>query len=235
MQDAEVISHFWVAGHLSAAGRPFFSSTVCIASNSAGSSTSTITAEFELYDVEGAPVQRFHVEFPEREVGVIELEPFIAGLKMQAGIAQGHLVVKTPAGTRHFCRQQIGEHVDLINTPVPIKTREMTFLPLLLGSRREHLVTLVNIGQEVGQVVVRLLYGTRSPEWTVHIPAYGCRTISLEHELLASFDDTSWQKGIVQGYVRISPRAQSEIVFQMLERLPGETEEKENFRCMTSW
>jgi hypothetical protein len=229
MQEAEVISHFWVAGP------PFFSSTVLVASPSAGIAASTINTELELYDVEGTPVQKFSVEFPEREVGVIELEPFVSGLKMQAGIPQGHLVVKTPPGTRHFFRQQIGEHVDLINTPTPIKSREMTFLPLLLGSRREHLVTLLNVGSEVGQVVVRLLYGTRSPEWTVHIPAYGCRTISLEHELLASFDDSSWQKGVVQGYVRISPRAQSEIVFQMLERLPGETEEKESFRCMTSW
>jgi hypothetical protein len=230
MQEAEVVSHFWVAGS------PFFSSTVLVASNSAGSSAaSAIRTEFELYDVEGAPVQKFQVEFPEREVGVIELEPFLTGLKMQAGIAQGHLVVKSREGTRHFFRQQIGDQVDLINTPSLIKSREMTFLPLLLGARREHLITLLNAGDDVGQVVVRLMYGTRSPEWTVHVPAYGCRTISLEHELLSTFDDASWQKGVVQGYLRISPRGQSEIVFQMLERLPGETEEKENFRCMTSW
>jgi hypothetical protein len=229
MQEAEVVSHFWVAGP------PFFSSTVLVASNTAGSAAGTILTTFELYDVEGAPVQKFQVEFPEREVGVVELEPFLVGLKMQGGIAQGHLVVKTRPGTRHFFRQQIGDQVDLINTPTLIKSREMTFLPLLLGARREHLVTLVNAGNEVGQVVVRLMYGTRSPEWTVHVPAYGCRTISLEHELLSTFDDSTWQKGIVQGYLRISPRGQSEIAFQMLERLPGETEEKENFRCMTSW
>jgi hypothetical protein len=88
-------------------------------------------------------------------------------------------------------------------------------------------VTLLNVGDQEGQVVIRLLYATRSPEWTVHIPPQGSRVISLEHELLASFDDSSWQKGIMQGYLRISPRAHSEIICQMIERLPGEHEEVE--------
>jgi hypothetical protein len=229
MQEAETVSHFWVAGP------PFFSSTVLVASNSVGSTADSILSAFELYDVEGASVQNFQVEFPERQVGVVELEPFLVGLKMQAGIAQGHLVVRSRAGTRHFFRQQIGEHIDLINSPTLVKSREMTFLPLLLGARREHLITLVNAGHEIAQVIVRLMYGTRSPEWTVHVPAYGCRTISLEHELLSTFDDSSWQKGVVQGYLRVAPRGQSEIAFQILERLPGETEDKESFRCTTSW
>lgn len=229
MQENEVVSHFWIGGP------PFFSSTVLVGTGSAGELGKTIAVACDIYDVDGVYAQSFSVEFPERETGIIELEPFLAGLKMQAGIPQGHLILRSRAGTKHILRQQIGEHVDFIPTPTAIKSREMTCIQLLLGARREHLVTLLNIGDEVAQVVVRLLYGTRSPEWTVQIPGRGSRVISLEHELLSTFDDTSWHKGIVQGYLRISPRAQSEVVCQMIERCPGDSEEREFYRCVTSW
>jgi hypothetical protein len=229
MHDGEVVSHFWVAGP------PFFSSTLLVASGAGTEVSGAVDVTCELFDVDGVLVQTLSVQFPEREVGIIELEPFLAHLKMQAGIPQGHLVVRSKTGTRHFMRQQVGEHVDLVKSPVPVKSREMTFIPLLLGAQREHLVTLLNVGDEVGQVVVRLLYSTRSPEWTVHLPPRGSRVISLEHELLASFDDSSWQKGVVQGYLRLSPRVQTEVVCQMVERIPGEREDAETFRSMTSW
>jgi hypothetical protein len=193
------------------------------------------SAACELFDVDGAPMQRFHVEFPDREVGVIEVEPFMSGLKMRGGIVQGHLVVRSRPGSKCMCRQQVGAHVDLLASPQPIRSREMAFMPLLLGGRREHLFIVLNTGPEEGQAVVRLLYGTRSPEWTLQIPGNGCRLVSLEHELLAAFDDSSWQKGVVQGYLRISPRVQSSLVCQMLERLPGETEEQESYRTIASW
>jgi hypothetical protein len=229
MQDSEVVSHFWVAGP------PFFSSTLLVARGALGAAGASVKVVGEVFDVDGALAQTFEVEFPERETGVIELEPFLTNLKMQAGIPQAHLLVRSPLGTRHACRMQIGSHVDIIKSPIAIKSREMTFMPLLLGSRREHLITLLNQGDQTGQVVVRLLYGSRSPEWTVHIPARGSRVVSLERDLLATFDDTSWQKGIVQGYLRLSPRAQSEVVCQMIEKLPGESEDKESFRIVTSW
>lgn len=228
MHDGEVVSHFWVAGP------PFFSSTLLVASGAISQIAGAIGVSCELFDVDGVLVQTFSVEFPEREVGIIELEPFLAHLKMHAGIPQGHLVVRSRAGTRHFMRQQVGGHVDLLKAPVPVKSREMAFMPLLLGAHREHLVTLLNVGDEVGQVVVRLLYSTRSPEWTVHVPPRGSRVFSLEHELLASFDDNSWQKGVVQGYLRLSPRVQTEVVCQMVERIPGEQEDAEIFRSLTA-
>jgi hypothetical protein len=228
MQDSGVVSHFWVAGP------PFFSSTLLVASGVVGGAGSTIAVDCELFDVDGTPVHSFSVQFPESETGVIELEPFLSHLKMQAGIPQGHLVVRSKAGTRHFVRQQVGDHVDILKAPFASKSREMTFIPLLLGGHREHLVTLLNVGDQVAQVVIRLLYSTRSPEWTVHVPPHGTRVFSLEHELLATFDDSSWHKGVVQGYLRVSPRAQSEVVCQMIERMPGEGENSESFRCMTS-
>lgn len=229
MNSDGVVSHFWVGGY------PFFSSTILIASPSAGVIGGRIPTAFELFDVDGSPVNSFNVEFPEGEVGVVELEPFSMGLKMRGGIQQGHLVVRSPGSARHFCRQQMGAHFDIVSSPRCIKNRESAFVPMILGAMREHLVVFVNASQEVGQVVVRLLYGSRSPEWTVTIPAYGCSAIALEDELLKTFDDTSWQKGALQGYLRISARLQSVVACQVIEKLPGETQDQEHFRCLTSW
>lgn len=190
----------------------------------------------ELFDLDGTPVERFAIEFPEREVGIIEVEPFMSSLKMQSGIVQGHLVVTSRIGTRHLCRYQTGgQHADVMSSPRTLHSREMAFIPLLLGGRREHLLVVVNTGTDDAQVIVRVLYGTRAPEWTVQVPANGCRVVSLEHELLARFDDASWQKGVLQGYVRISPRSQSPVVCQMIGRLPGETEEQETYRVVSAW
>jgi hypothetical protein len=188
-----------------------------------------------LFDVDGSLVRSFQVEFPEREVGIIEVEPFMSGLKMQAGIVQGHLRVQSNLGASHLCRQEVGQHVDLVSTPRELRNREMAFMPLLLGGRREHLMVIVSTGKDDAQVVVRLLYGTRSPEWTVQVPGNGCRVVSLEHELLSTFDDSSWQKGVMQGYLRLSPRSQAAVVCQMVERLPGETPEQESYRTVSSW
>jgi hypothetical protein len=229
MTISDTKSHFWVAG------APFFSSTILVASGSSAAAGETIEVQCELFDVDGTPIQRFQVEFPDREVGIIEVEPFMAGLKMQSGIIQGHLTVQSRAGTTHLCRQQVGDCADIITAPRGLKSREMSFMPLLLGGRREHLVVVVNAGPEDAQVVIRLLYGSRSPEWTVQIPGNGSRVVSLEYELLVTFDDTSWHKGVMQGYLRISPRSHSAIVCQMVERLPGEAEGQELYRSVTSW
>ena len=229
MSGHDVTSHFWVAGP------PFFSSSLIVSGAAKASQGEMISASCRLFDVEGAPVNTFEVEFPASEAGLIELEPFMTGLKMQGGIPQGHLVVTSPAGTKHFCRQQSGPCAQVASSPTLIGGREHSFVPIVLGAVREHLLLFVNASTEVSQVLVRLFYGSRSPEWTVSIPAYGCSAVSLEDELLRSFNDSSWQKGAVQGYVRLSPRVQSSVVCQILERIPGETPESEQFRCLPSW
>ncbi len=229
MSGSEVTSHFWVGG------APFFSSSLLVSSGTRKWVDETLVASCRLFDVDGAPVNSFQVEFPVCEAGVVELEPFMTGLKMQGGIAQGHLVVTSPAGTKHFCRQQSGTHPQIVSAPTLIGGREHAFIPIVLGAAREHLLLFVNASAEVSQVTVRLFYGSRSPEWTVSVPAYGCSSVPLEDELLRSFSDTSWQKGAVQGYIRLSPRPQSSIACQILERIPGETAESEQFRCLQSW
>lgn len=229
MTDATVTNHFWVAGP------PLFSSTVLVSSAALETPNGTLKASCELFDVDGVKAQSFKVEFPESEVGILEIEPFISALKAQGGILQGHLVVTTRADTKVMCRLQVGNQVDLISEPKTIQSREMGFMPLLLGAKREHLLVFVNTGADTSQVVTRLLYGSRSPEWTTQIPPHGCRVVSLEHEFLSTFDDVSWQKGVVQGYLRISPRAQSSVICQMIESAPGEIEGQFLHRSVSAW
>lgn len=226
MSITEVTSHFWVARP------PFFSSTLLLACEEGeGRVTTTLT----LFDVEGVQVNEVEVEFPAGEVGIVELEPFSAALKTQGGVAHGHLAVSSPVGTRHLCRQSIGGSTAMMQDPIMIKGRESSFIPLIIGAQREHQVVLVNASPEAAQVLVRLFYANRAPEWTVNIPANASKLISLEQELLNTSEDTSWEKGALQAYMRVAVRQQATVSCHIIERIPGESAEQDAFRCLASW
>jgi hypothetical protein len=213
MEESGVTSHFWIAS----SGE--FSSTLLVVADESVRRKDTSLVTCSVYDVDGSPVQDFQVEYPVTEVGVIELEPFVCSLKMRGGLAHGHLVVRSEAGLSHFCRHQMGKQSALVPSMRLSRGREMSFMPLLLGSHREHALVLLNDSEGEAQVVLRLMYGTRSPEWTVQVPSNGTRLVSLEHELLPSFDDSSWKKGITQGYLRVSPRGSGGIASSVIERV----------------
>jgi hypothetical protein len=225
----QTIDHLWVSGP------PFCSSTILVAPLGSVEPGATTRTACEIFDIDGEALDSFEVEFPAHEVGVIELEPFVTGLKMQGGLSQGHVIVTSSRDVRHFCRQQIGGHFDIVSAPKLIASRESSFVPLILGGSRDHLVSLLNAADEIAQVTVRLFYGSRSPEWTLSVPARGCSTVALEEQLLADFDDTSWRKGAVQGYIRVSPKSGAKVAMQIIEKMPMEGANSEQFRCLLSW
>jgi len=229
MNESSVTSHFWVANP------PFSTSTLLVATDELSQTTGRVATRMELFDCDGSKVNEATVEFPAGEVGVIEIEPYTQSLKEQGGVAHGHLAISSPAGTRHLCRQSLGGCVSVLPDPAVTKGRENAFTPLILGSRREHLVVIVNTTAEPTQVGVRLYYGNRAPEWNVDVPGNASRLISLESELLSTSDDASWEKGAVQAYIRIAPRLQGAVTCHLVERIPGETPEQATHRCLAVW
>jgi hypothetical protein len=229
MSLAETISHFWIANP------PSFSSTLFVSAEDQSATEGKISTALEIFDVDGVKVNTVDVEFPANEVGVIELEPFAAGLKMQGGIAHGHVRIRSPRGTRHLLRQSVGSSVSVYHDPAPVKARESAFIPVVLGGRREHMLVLVNASEEEGQIGCRFYYGNRSPEWTLTIPARGSRVLSIESEMLASADDRAWEKGALQAYLRLTGKHDAPISGHIIERVLGETAEEDTFRCLTSW
>lgn len=229
MEEGVRTSHFWVSS-----SECFSSMLMIVAEECASVSSNTVAnharVSLEIFDVDGLPVQKLEVEYPRAEVGLIELEPFLTPLKMRGGLAHGHLVVRTDNGLRHFCRQRMGEQSELLASSRLRRGREMSFLPLLLGAQREHLLVLLNGAESDAQINLRLMYGTRSPEWTVDVPPNGTRVVALEHELLSSFDDSSWRKGIAQGYLRFSPRGNGVIGASLIERVSADEGQQEWFR-----
>jgi hypothetical protein len=229
MSVVETTSHFWVAAP------PLFSSTLLVATGVDLTGAGRATTRLEIFDLDGNQVNSVEVEFPASEVGFVELEPFIAGLKMQGGVAHGHLKVTSPIGTRHLYRQTIGTSVVVYQDPAPVQNKESSFLPVVIGGRREHMLVLVNTGEEEGQVACRVYYGNRSPEWTLSVPGNGSRVLSLESELLASTDQKSWEKGALQAYVRFTGKHQSPIGGQIIERTLGESPDQDLYRSLHSW
>lgn len=229
MSVSETTSHFWIANP------PAFSSTIFVAAEDQAALDGRIPTSLEIFDIDGVKVNTVEVEFPAKEVGVIELEPFASALKMQGGIAHGHVRIRSPRGTRHVCRQTIGASVAVYQDPIPVRARESAFVPLVLGGRREHMLVLVNTSEEEGQLACRFFYGNRSPEWTLTIPALGSRVVSLENELLDSADDKAWEKGAVQAYARLTGRHNAAISGHVIERMLGESPAEDAYRCLTSW
>jgi hypothetical protein len=229
MSVVETTSHFWVAAP------PLFSSALLVGTGDDAAGAGRARAHLEIFDLDGNQVNSVDVEFPSHEVGFVELEPFISGLKMQGGVAHGHLKVTSPAGTRHLYRQTIGTSVVLYQDPSPVQNRESSFLPVVIGGRREHMLVLVNTGEEEGQIACRIYYGNRSPEWTLSVPGNGSRVVSLESELLASTDQKTWEKGAIQAYVRFTGKHQSPIGGQIIERTLGESPDQDLYRSLHSW
>ena len=229
MSVVETTSHFWVAAP------PLFSSTLLVATGNDSVGSGRAKTQVEIFDLDGSQVNSVEVEFPAGEVGFVELEPFTSALKMQGGVAHGHLKVTSPVGTRHLYRQTIGTSVVLYQDPAPVHNRESSFIPVVIGGRREHMLVLVNAGEEEGQIACRLFYGNRSPEWTLTVPGNGSRVLSIENELLAAADQKAWEKGALPAYIRFTGKHQSPIAGHIIERTLGESPEQDLYRCLSSW
>ena len=229
MSVVETTSHFWVASP------PLFSSTLLVATGDGSAGSGRAKTRLDIFDLDGSQVNSVEVEFPSCEVGFVELEPFTSALKMQGGVAHGHLKVTSPIGTRHLYRQTIGTSVVLYQDPAPVHNRESSFIPVVIGGRREHMLVLVNAGEEEGQISCRLFYGNRSPEWTLTVPGNGSRVLSIESDLLAAADQKAGDKGALQAYVRLTGKHQSPIAGHIIERTLGESPDQDLYRSLHSW
>ncbi len=244
MTGPDVTSHFWIAG------KPFFTSTVFVApppfvvpslATEIRASAAldlrevkSCSTTLDFFDADGAKTNTVEIAFPANEVGILELEPYMAGIKVEAGVQHSHLSITSPAGTRHLCRLSNGIGVALVQDPLMVRSRESSFIPLVLSAQKEQMLAFVNAGGESAQISCRLFYGNRSPEWNFAIAPFGAKLVSVQEELLASQDDRSWEKGNTQAYVRVTARHQACISCLIVERVPGESIEADQYRCLVS-
>jgi hypothetical protein len=247
MRSKDLVSHFWVAG------QPYFSTTLLIAPPVSSPSPS-ISGETEegqsadkepqpsedrevvecvLYDMDGTQVNTVSVEFPAHSIGVVQLEPFISAMKIESGFQYGHVQVTSRIGSRHHCRVTTSNGAMQFSEPLALRSRDMSFLPLLLSPHREQMLVFVNAGTEVGQVNTRLFYGSRSPEWNIVVPPNGSKVVSLHDDLLASQDDRSWEKSPQQSYLRFTSRYQGPVSCFAIERVPGESLSQDIYRTLS--
>jgi hypothetical protein len=229
MRIKDTVSHFWIAAH------PYFATQILAVPPCAPNEEPAKTEQVEcnIYDVDGVKVNTVSVEFPGSTVGVVELEPFISGLKLESGLQHGHVEVTSRGGTRHMCRITSSNGAMQCTEPVLLRSRDSSFIPVTLSAQREQMVVVVNAGSEVAQVTCRLFYGSRSPEWNLVIPPHGSKLVSLHDDLLVTQDDRSWEKGSVQSYIRMNSRYQGPVSCFAVERVPGETFSQDSYRTLS--
>lgn len=213
--------HFWIASY------PFFETSLCVtpalkivSDNELQSINQTCRSEIDIYDCDGDHVNSLSLQFPDSEVGLIEMDPFLGACKLESGLKHAHIVVRSQApGVSHQCRLVSNDHATIVGPTFSIFPVMPTFFPVTFEDSKSHLVVIVNYGAEPAAVRCRLFFGSRTPEIVVNIPGNGSRVLGIEGE----FADCSSkaQDRSIQAYVRLTTRSDQGLGCQLIERSDG--------------
>lgn len=221
-------SHFWIACG------PFFSTTLFVVHGApadcgpylveTGSEQSGPAArpaeeptELRIFDAEGSLVNQVTVQFPERRVGVLELDHMMASCGFESGLQHGHLVVRSSPGTRHVCRINTAEDASFLAQPVRVRKGAGAFFPVTFATQRTSMLCFVNYGGEPASVRCRLFCGKRAPETVCTVPPHGSRVLNLEAEFPGMSIVAAGKE--ITGYVRFGTQSDHEVGVQLLERI----------------
>jgi|GEM_PF-1191718 len=213
------ISHYWICC------APFFETTLLVMpppSRQRAAERSSAASILRLYDADGYLANEVMVEFSYDQVGVIELEPLMAGCKFQAGLKHGHLEVHSPPGFSELCRIHTREGASQMSAPVLLSNTRRVFFPLLFSTERVSLLCLINAGETEAVLRGRFFCAKRSPEATWEVPGRGARVISLTSEFSEYLEAGPTSQ--VQAYIRIGVRNDCLVGAQLIDRTKGPKE-----------
>ena len=188
-----VVSHFWFCCYPAFTTRLFFSA--------ATKETLAEESIIEIYDCDGALINAAEVSFNDTSVGVLELEPFVAGCKLESGLKHGHVIVRSASGVRHQCRVESRKSGTLFSVQKEIQKRRDHFVPICFMPDRTNYLALVSHSSEESSVRARVFCGSRTPKLDLVVPAQGGRVFQVE----SLFPEYSYlEERQVKAYVRLS-------------------------------
>jgi len=179
-----------------------------------------------LFDADGGLVNEFTVEVEPGRVGVIELDQFLGGCKLESGLRHAQMRVVSPPGTRHVCRLHGHAGARMIAESSRITRHRSVFFPVVVAPQVDNVVCFINVGDEAAVAKCRLLVGNRTPEAFVEVPAHGARLLSLA----AEFGELRGAGGGdgAQAYVRLSTKGDAILGAQVLQRVFARDERSDN-------
>lgn len=212
-----VTTHYWVCS------APFFETAVLVAPEShiQGDGISS-AVKLRFFDADGYPVNEISVQYEPGQVGVVELESFMAACKFEAGLKHAHLEIEAAAGTQILCRIHTREGASIMGRPLEMNAMRRIFLPMVFSRDRFNFVAMLNHSSEEAIVRARFYCGKRSPEAVWAVPAKGARLISPSVEFADYIELGEEEK--VQGYLRLGVKGSQTVGAQLIERSRGTKE-----------
>ena len=215
-------SQFWVASTANFQTNLFFvpdASRILASSGQATGDMTMYTVQLNLFDADGELVNEVTTSFPLDRVGLLELEPLLEVCKYEGGMKHGRALISSDSPTKHLCRLQGRENAALMRELLPLSAQHRVFLPVSLTEAKASILVLSNMGRVPAILRCKLIVGKRSPEMQLEIPAGATRLLSVENEF-PEFGDLNLSRG-VQGFLRLSSRAEDQVGVQLLERIEG--------------
>jgi hypothetical protein len=228
-EQSSSVASFWVSTF------PFFESTLFVAppfvdrsACGAGEETTGtfVASSVTLFDADGGVVNEFTVEVEPGRVGIVELDQFLGGCKLESGLRHAQMRVVSPPGTRQLCRLHGRAGAQIVEESSRLTRQRSVFFPVRLAPQLEHVVCFINLGGEPAVAKCRLLVGNRTPEVFVEVPANGARLLSLTTEF-GDFGAGGGGDG-AQAYVRLSTKGDAVLGAQVLQRVVARDERVDN-------
>ena len=209
MSEPVISRHYWISSS------PFFETTLFCSHVGDGQ------AQVFLRDPDGAGLNEVTLSFLPGSVSILELEPLMAGCKLESGLKHAHLEFRGPASSTVLLRLHTGEGASVVSELLRIQEGR-GFFPFQIGGVRSNFLVLVNLFEGEAQVRARFICANRSPEVTWNLPPLATRIIDLGREFGSYLDLQPGQTA--QAYVRLGTKAGTPLGYQVLERASGSHE-----------
>lgn len=206
MPQDDVQSFFWCACD------KYYSSILLIKPGNAVVNKHTIT----VYDVSGEKVNQVELEFPNKQIGIFELDAICNDCKLTGGIRQAQIRVVSPSGTLHECKIHTIANDCYVSDVQNISREQAAFYPLTLSTHSANLIAFNNTGNIPVALRCRLYTGTRSPETEIQVPAFGTACKNVEVDFAEYLDLAAG--AIVQAYIRIVAGSSSSLQVRLFEK-----------------
>ncbi|MBX7137474.1 MAG: hypothetical protein K1X83_05770 [Oligoflexia bacterium] len=194
---------------------PFFESTLLFSFEEKLQAVGPVPVQILFFDPDGSLFNEVQIELDPTRTGLLELEPFMGGCKLEAGLKHAHVEVRSLPGVRTTSRIHASTGACIMGAPCELTSRHSAFFPVLMSAERSPLMVLVNRSNIEAAIRLRLYCAKRMPEMQTSVPAHGARLVSVATDF-PEFVPEEGARG-VPAYLRISCLNGAECGVQLLD------------------